>query len=135
MSAPSEFPRRDTRPGAPLLRVTSTTIPGSAAIIHVHGDVDQDTRRALDEALAKAIVDRPPLLVVDLAGLGFCYSVCLNALLSARRDANAAGTRMALAAVTPQALRVLKLTETDRLFTLHDSVHAALDGESDRPTG
>ncbi|MFB8201712.1 STAS domain-containing protein [Kitasatospora purpeofusca] len=135
MNTPSKSLRQDGRPGAPLLQVTSTSAPGSAAIIQVCGDVDQNTRRTLDDALAKAIVDRPPLLVVDLAGLVFCYSTCINALLAARREASAAGVRMALAAVRPQALRVLKLTETDRLFTLHDSVHAALDGETDRPTG
>ncbi|MEU8511046.1 STAS domain-containing protein [Kitasatospora sp. NPDC048722] len=131
--SPVSNPSVPLRP--PPLRVTNTTITGRAVIIHVEGDVDQDTRPTLDLALAEAIAARPPVVVVDLAGLGFCYSVCLNALVAARLDANAVGVRMVLASPTSQALRVLKLTETDQLFTLHDSVRAALDGGADGPTG
>ncbi|MFD5436929.1 STAS domain-containing protein [Kitasatospora sp. NPDC127067] len=106
-------------------------------IVQVQGDVDQETRRTLDDALAEAITARPPLLVVDLAGLAFCYSACVNALLAARLNAIAAGIEMVLAAARPQTIRVLTLTETDRLFTLHDSVRSALAGgdAADRQTG
>ncbi|MFB7908353.1 STAS domain-containing protein [Kitasatospora sp. NPDC056076] len=111
---------------APALRITTTTDSGTARIVHLHGEVDQDQRQRLERALRRALDDRPPRLVVDLAGLSFCDSTGLNALLKTRLAANAAGLPFVLAAPCPQTRRLLEITGTDEVFTIRDSVHAAL---------
>ncbi|MFF7586305.1 STAS domain-containing protein [Kitasatospora purpeofusca] len=116
-----------TRTGAaPLLRITTTTDSGTARIVHLHGEADLDQRPRLDSALERALADHPPRLVVDLAGLRFCDSTVLNALLRTRLAARAAGLLLVLAAPSSQTRRLLKITGTDEVFTVRDSVHAAL---------
>ncbi|MFJ6772644.1 STAS domain-containing protein [Kitasatospora sp. NPDC091257] len=111
----------------PHLRITTTKIPGTAVIVRLDGVADdQEDRRRLNNALSRALQDRPPWLVIDLANQTFCYSVCLNALLAARLGAKAAQVEMMLAAPPPQTMRLLEITGTDAAFTIHPSVHAAL---------
>ncbi|PYC76639.1 hypothetical protein C7C46_21925 [Streptomyces tateyamensis] len=117
---------------APLLRITTTTIRDTAQILHLHGEVDHDQRRPLESALERAVAERPPLLVVDLAGLTFCDSTCLNALLRARIAACAAGIPLVLAAPPAQTCRLLEITGADDVLTIHDSVRAALAGTEPR---
>ncbi|MFF2145140.1 STAS domain-containing protein [Kitasatospora sp. NPDC058190] len=124
----------DLQVTTPRLRITTTTVPGTAVIVHLDGEVDQEDRGTLENVLTKAVTDRPPRLIVDLAGLVFCYSVCLNALLTARQDANAAGVEMLLAAATPQTMRLLEITGADEVFTIHPSVRAALTDATNRRT-
>lgn len=118
--------RSELRPLVRPLRVTVSTVPGTAVVVRVEGELDQDTQPLLRDALAKAIRQRPGVLVVDLSDLAFCYSVCLNTLLTARLDAQALGLEMVLAGATPQALRLLEITGVDQLFTLRTNVRSAL---------
>ncbi|MFD7987729.1 STAS domain-containing protein [Kitasatospora indigofera] len=115
-----------TGASAPVLRITTTTDSGTARILHLAGEVDQDERQRLESALRRAVAHRPPRLVVDLAGLTFCDSTGLNALLKTRLAARAAGFPLVLAAPTPQTRRLLEITGTDEAFTIRDSVRAAL---------
>ncbi|MFG3055831.1 STAS domain-containing protein [Kitasatospora sp. NPDC048239] len=111
---------------APLLRITTTTIRGTAQVLRLHGEVDHDQRQRLESALERAVAERPPRLVVDLVGLSFCDSTCLNALLKTRIAARAAGIPLVLAAPTSQTRRLLEITGANEVLTIHDSVHAAL---------
>lgn len=125
----------DLRAFTPRLRITSAALPGTAVIVRIEGEVDQEDRHKLDNALLRAVRDRPPRLVVDLTGLTLCYSVCLNALLAARLHARAAGVEMVLAAPPPQTMRVLEITGADEVFTIRATVRAALTGATVRRAG
>ncbi|MFE5586106.1 STAS domain-containing protein [Kitasatospora sp. NPDC056531] len=126
MSTRRSFRSRNPGALAPLLQVTVVTVPGRAVVVRLDGEVDQDQRRRLEAALGSAVALRSPRLVVDLAGLGFCDSSYLNALLGARLAAQGAEVELLLAAPTAQARRLLEITGTDELFTVCDSVRAAL---------
>ncbi|MFI6449679.1 STAS domain-containing protein [Kitasatospora sp. NPDC050543] len=115
----------DTSVTAPLLRITTSTDSGPAQVVHLDGEVDQDQRQRLESTLARAVADRPPRLVVDLAGLSFGDSTGLNALLKTRIAARAAGFPLGLAAPTSQTRRLLEITGADEVFTICDSVRAA----------
>ncbi|OEV33725.1 hypothetical protein HS99_0038210 [Kitasatospora aureofaciens] len=108
------------------MRATTTVVDGQAVIVRLDGEVDLEDRQPLQQALARVMQTRPPQLIVDLTGLAFCHSVCLNALLTARRRAKAAGVEMVLAAPPPQTRRVLEITGTDQVFTICSSVRTAL---------
>ncbi|MFB6887743.1 STAS domain-containing protein [Kitasatospora sp. NPDC056327] len=124
----ARHPLRAAAARTPLLRVTTAHLPDGAEVVHLDGTVDYDQRDYLHDALDRALAEKPPLLVIDLSRLLFCDSTCLNELLRVRLAAEAAGTGLALAAVPPQARRLLNATGTDELFTMRSSVRAALAG-------
>ncbi|MFE6746497.1 STAS domain-containing protein [Kitasatospora purpeofusca] len=131
MSAtPGALPEPGGRPREPL-GIASHRAVTTTVVCRVTGGVDHEHRRLLDETLAKAITDAPALLVVDLAALTFCDSTCLNALLRARNDAEAAGVWMVLSGVGPQLLRLLEITGTVELFTRRAHLRTAATSEPD----
>ncbi|MFF2147006.1 STAS domain-containing protein [Kitasatospora sp. NPDC058190] len=125
MSPRHEAPE-DEPSAEPRLRIDSTNAPGIAHILRLHGEVDHGQRADLEEALGRAVKNGLPRLVVDLADLSFCDSTGLNALLSARLDALANSVRLILATPSPQVRRLLEITGADEVFTVRDSVLAAL---------
>ncbi|MFD0278947.1 STAS domain-containing protein [Kitasatospora sp. NPDC127111] len=125
---------RSRTPGAlaPLLRITAFTAPGQAVVVRLDGEAAPDRRRRLDAALSRMVALRPARLVVDLAGLAYCDTTSLDALLGARAAAQAADVELLLASPTAQARRLLESTGPEELFTIRDSVLAAL---GDTPAG
>ncbi|MFD0260075.1 STAS domain-containing protein [Kitasatospora indigofera] len=97
-------------------------------VVEVTGELDYDTaprvRVALEDALAVAPV--PPILVVDLAGVTFCDSSGLNALLQARIDAQGQGSVLRLARPTPAVARLLEITGADQVFPVDPDVPATV---------
>ncbi|GAA1950912.1 STAS domain-containing protein [Kitasatospora viridis] len=97
-----------------------------SALCVLVGELDIESlapaQRALDQALARS----PRVVVVDLSQVGFCDSSGLNLLLKARMTAVAAGIEFRLAAPSPTVRRVLELTRTDTVLSLHPSAEAAL---------
>ncbi|MGW4895689.1 STAS domain-containing protein [Kitasatospora sp. NPDC004240] len=134
MSGRHDNPQGDGDTAARALRIT-TVATGSAIICRLEGEIDLDQRPKLENALVQAVNGRPARLLVDLAGVGFCDSAGLNALLVTRADAETAGIRLILTAPPPQIRRLLEITGTNELFTVRDSVRAALDGDDPRHRG
>lgn len=91
-------------------------------VVQVGGELDIDRapmlREALDRVLARA--DCPGEVVVDLAGLTFCDSSGLNALLQARITAEKTGRRIVLRAPSERFVQLLELTATTHLFPVTD---------------
>ncbi|NUK02443.1 STAS domain-containing protein [Streptomyces lunaelactis] len=99
---------------------------GSSEIVKPAGELDHHTadllRAPLDEALEQGRVR----LVIDCSQLEFCDSTGLNVLLGARLKAEAAGGGVHLAGMLPVVARVFEITGAEAVFTVHDSVEAAL---------
>ncbi|MFF2198812.1 STAS domain-containing protein [Streptomyces sp. NPDC058157] len=89
-------------------------------VLVLAGHADLDTAPALTRALDEAFtgLPAPETVVVDCAGVGFCSSSGLNALLDARRRAIGAGIAFRLAAPSSQVTRLLEITGTDTVFTV-----------------
>ncbi|MFD7629519.1 STAS domain-containing protein [Streptomyces sp. NPDC059851] len=96
------------------------------AVCRIAGDLDIETLAPAEESLTGLIGQGPLVLVVDLERVGFCDSSGLNLLLKTRAAALAAGIELRLAAVAPTVMRVLELTGALAVFSLYDSVDAAL---------
>ncbi|MFF2548846.1 STAS domain-containing protein [Kitasatospora sp. NPDC058063] len=131
MSTRQDETPEDNRPTAPLLRIAMTDVPHTARVLHLHGEVDRDQRTALEVALTRGVKDGPQLLVVDLADLSFCDSTGLNALLTARLEAQANSVQLILAAPPSQLQRLLEITGADEILTIRDSIQAALAKPTD----
>jgi anti-sigma B factor antagonist len=77
---------------------------------------------------------RPSGLVFDFTGVKFFSSQVLGLLLESRAHVQPQEGRVAVSALTPQLERVFRITNLDRIFTLHPTLAAAvetLSGEAD----
>ncbi|WP_052391069.1 STAS domain-containing protein [Streptomyces sp. NRRL B-24484] len=104
----------------PVLRTAHRNGPEGVRVVEVAGDADMDTTAPLRTALHRAVGARPApvAVVVDCSGLEFCAAAGLNVLLRSREAALAAGVDFRLAAPRRQMRQLLRLTETDRVFTV-----------------
>lgn len=123
-TAPSD-PSRTGTPSGPDLAVHTWYTDSRAAVCALAGDLDIETLAPARSTLDRLVEERPPLLVVDLAQVGFCDSSGLNLLLQIRMAAAAADVGFRLAAPSDPVRRLLELTCTDTVFSLHPTVEDA----------
>ncbi|HEY9373872.1 STAS domain-containing protein [Streptomyces sp.] len=107
------------------LRVEARTL-GVSEIVKPMGELDHHTADLLRTPLHDALGEGRSRLVVDCSGLDFCDSTGLNVLLGARLKAEAAGGGVHLSGMRPAVARVFEITGAEAVFTVHDSLEAAL---------
>ncbi|MET9438889.1 STAS domain-containing protein [Streptomyces sp. NPDC006551] len=110
------------------LRVEVRTV-GASEILTPVGELDHHTADLLRAPLDEALDAGRSRLVVDCSRLDFCDSTGLNVLLGARLKADAAGGGVHLTGMRPVVARVFEITGADVVFTVHDSLAAALPAE------
>lgn len=112
-----------------ILTVTTTSSAGQVTVLSAAGEIDHDSRHALEDAADAALRDGGDRLVIDLAAVTFCDSGGLSLLVDLHKRATARGGEVRLACVQPPVTAVLLATNLDRLLPLHptvaDAVHAA----------
>ncbi|MEC4018784.1 STAS domain-containing protein [Streptomyces sp. H27-D2] len=99
---------------------------GVSAVVTPTGELDHHTAELLREPLEACVADGCSRLVVDCSQLEFCDSTGLNVLLGARLKAEAEGGGVHLAGMQPVVARVFEITGAEAVFTLHDTLEAAL---------
>ncbi|UUU22641.1 STAS domain-containing protein [Streptomyces sp. DSM 40750] len=99
---------------------------GSSAVVTPAGELDHHTADLLREPLESCLEKGFTRLVVDCSRLEFCDSTGLNVLLGVRLGAEAAGGGVHLAGMLPAVARVFEITGADAVFTVHDTLAAAL---------
>jgi anti-anti-sigma factor len=104
---------------------------GSSAVVTPAGELDHHTADLLREPLEECLAKGFGRLVVDCSRLDFCDSTGLNVLLGARLKAEAAGGGVYLAGMRPVVARVFEITGAEAVFSVHDTVEAALSGAAE----
>lgn len=99
---------------------------GQSAVVTPAGELDHHTADLLREPLEACLDDGLSRLVVDCSRLEFMDSTGLNVLLGARLKAEAAGGGVHLAGMQPVVARVFEITGADAVFTVHETLEAAL---------
>ncbi|MDQ0843190.1 anti-anti-sigma factor [Streptomyces sp. V1I6] len=99
---------------------------GRSEIVKPVGELDHHTADLLRVPLEEAIESGRVRLVIDCSQLEFCDSTGLNVLLGARLKAEDGGGGVHLAGMLPVVARVFEITGAEAVFTVHDSVEAAL---------
>ncbi|TXS44452.1 STAS domain-containing protein [Streptomyces sp. t39] len=94
-------------------------------VLRVDGELDYATSAQLRDLLPTLTVGPGQRLVVDLAGMHFCDSSGIAALIAARNHAQACGADIALAAVPENTLRILRIVGLDQVFRLHPDAGTA----------
>ncbi|MGW4648498.1 STAS domain-containing protein [Kitasatospora sp. NPDC004289] len=108
------------------LTITEDSTADGATVVHLAGEIDLDEGAALEDVLTRALEARPSRLVVDMSGVGYCDSAGLNALLKTRTAAATAGVDLVVAGVGERITRLLWATGTTDVFTITETVEAAL---------
>ena len=107
---------------------------GSAAVVSLSGELDLDSVPLLNEHLDAALGSSGArLVVVDCAGLAFCDSTGLNALLAARLRAERDGPLFRLAALPRSTERMFDITGASNVFERYPDLDQALAVPSCRP--
>ncbi|MER7495643.1 STAS domain-containing protein [Streptomyces pharetrae] len=96
-------------------------------VLEITGDLDYASATRLRVLLPALVLGPGGRLVLDLAGMTYCDSSGITALIAARRQALDAGAGFALAAVPDHTLRVLRTVGLDQVFAPHP------DSESGEP--
>lgn len=95
-------------------------------IARLEGELDIATVPALRERLLGVLRPGVPLLIMDLSGVSFCDVAGLAVLIGTQRRAVAHGIIVRLAAPSPQAAKLLRITGLDRSFTICATLADAL---------
>ncbi|WP_327071166.1 STAS domain-containing protein [Kitasatospora sp. NBC_01302] len=102
-------------------------VHGRNVVVSLAGELDNDSidllRERLVDALGRPASDR---LVVNCRNLSFCDSTGLNTLLTARRNAEEAGSTLVLAGLQPAVARVFEITGADSVFDIRPDLDTAL---------
>ncbi|AXB42284.1 STAS domain-containing protein [Amycolatopsis albispora] len=101
-------------------------VHGGVGILTLTGELDlavaDELARVLDDALERAGAG----LVVDLIGVAFLDSSCLQVLLSAAARARAAGRGFGLVAVSPAVVRPITVLALGEVLPVSASVNDAV---------
>ncbi|MFD6497417.1 STAS domain-containing protein [Streptomyces sp. NPDC060188] len=99
--------------------LTITTRTAAAGpVIEVCGDLDYATVPGFRETVIGLSLVQGDLLTVDLAGLSYCDSTGLTALVCAHDLALERGAGMVLAAVSDDLARILSITGLGQFFSV-----------------
>ncbi|MEV6574479.1 STAS domain-containing protein [Streptomyces sp. NPDC051577] len=104
----------------------STRNAATGPVLVITGELDYANATGLRERVCTLDLQPGQRLVVDLAGMEFCDSSGISALLAARNHALAARADIALAAVPAHTLRVLRIVGLDQVFALPPDAHTAV---------
>jgi len=100
----------------PNVEVT-TSFDGDEAIVALAGECDLSTREPVASALADA-VDQCAVVIVDLAGLTFIDSTCINELIAAHHAARHRDGRIYVRGASGTVATVLDVTGVGALLAL-----------------
>ena len=101
-----------------------------AAVAKPSGRVDESSwetfAACLSDGVAKAAASSAKKLVVDLSGIQYMSSRGLRALTLGKREADAAGVAILLAAPNEIMREILAISRYDKLFIIAETVETAL---------
>ncbi|MFJ3897334.1 STAS domain-containing protein [Streptomyces sp. NPDC090083] len=106
------------------LAIRTRTTP-AGPVLELAGELDYDSAAEVRELLPGLALQGGRQLVVDLAGVTFCDSSGITALLAARNHAVAEGATIRLAAVPAYISRIFRMVGLDHVFPTHPTAQEA----------
>jgi anti-sigma B factor antagonist len=95
-------------------------------VLRPQGEIDCATGPTLKECITETLVRGPVHLVIDLGDVDFIESTGLGALVGGRRRAEAVNGSLSLVCIEDRLLQVFRITGLDKVFTIFDTVDAAV---------
>ncbi|MFA1551683.1 STAS domain-containing protein [Actinomadura chokoriensis] len=114
-------------PSAGALRLSSQ-VRGPCLLVEADGEFTILTAGLLRERVLADMrgAARPPLVVLDVAGVGFCDSSGLNALIVLWKAAHRAGGEFVLAGLDRRFRTIIERSGLDRHLVSHPTAEEAL---------
>ncbi|GHE38499.1 MULTISPECIES: STAS domain-containing protein [Streptomyces] len=109
----------------PELLVEERLVDG-VRVVSVRGEIDNDGKDVLRQALLPADGMEPARLVVDLSGVSFMDSSGINVFVAAHQAVTGTEGWVRIAAAQESVLRVLRLVGVDAIITCHPTLEEAL---------
>jgi anti-anti-sigma factor len=91
---------------------------GQRSVLRLRGELDASNRDHLRSAISSALENHPPLLLVDLSGLGFMDCAGLSVLVWAHKHLAGCGHQLVITGAEPVVQRLLHLTGLDMYLCL-----------------
>jgi anti-sigma B factor antagonist len=104
----------------------STSVSGDTAVITCAGEIDLSTADRFRDELNAAVQSSATGIVVDLTQVTFMDSTGLGVLAKARNRATERDCLIRLAGPIPHVAKVLRITQLDQVFPVHDTLDEAL---------
>ena len=99
----------------------AVTRKATEAVVAVSGEIDVSTVSQLKTAVDDILVDAPPRVVLDLAGVTFCDSQGLGTLVALSRKARMVQSVLVITNVGDFLIRVLDITGLRSALLIADS--------------
>jgi anti-sigma B factor antagonist len=103
-----------------------TVVHGDQVVVQVAGEIDVYTAASLREKLADLIDADHTDVVVDLTGVTFMDSTGLGVLVGALKKVRGYGGRLQLVIDQEKVIKVFRITALTQVFTIHETLDAAL---------
>jgi anti-sigma B factor antagonist len=101
---------------------------GKYTVLSVAGEIDISTAPSLRMHLHDLIEQAKLRLIVDLEAVDFLDSTGLGVLVSALKRVRGDQGDLVLVCTRPQILKVFDITGLSRVFAIHETLDAALNG-------
>jgi anti-sigma B factor antagonist len=128
-SAPSRRQRSSPRKGRLLTPEQPITVSvahrNGVTVVSIGGEIDLSTAPAFEAAIAGALAEEPPVLVIELSAVQFLASAGLRILVAAQEKASKSA-QVAVVASSPATSRPIELTGLDKVFSLYPTLDDAL---------
>lgn len=92
-------------------------IKDNCVVVNLSGEIDLTCSDAVRKILLDTVV-KTPLTLVDLSDVRVIDSSGISSLLDGEQTAKRRGNKIELVNPSPQVLRVLRLAQLDRYFTI-----------------
>lgn len=101
---------------------------GDATVLAPVGRIDTVSAPVLEQEINRAIEGGTKKILLDLSGVSYISSGGLRVLLSAAKRLRNPGDRFGLCCLSPEVLKIIKLTGFTSIFEIHQSEGEALAG-------
>jgi anti-sigma B factor antagonist len=95
-------------------------------VLQLEGEIDLHLSPEVAESLRSIVAKKPPVFVVDLAGVTYFDSSGLAVLIEAMQNVQKYGGRFALANVQESVKHIFEIARLDQVFQIFDQVDSAL---------
>ncbi len=102
-------------------------------MVSIGGEIDLSTAPAFEAAIAGALDDDPPVLVIELSEVSFMASIGLRILVATQEKASKS-VQVAIVANNPATSRPMELTGLDKVLCVYPTLDDALTAMGAGPT-